>query len=129
MKIAIPVENGRLNAHFGGSREFAIVEVDANAKTILRSETLPAPKHEPGAFPRWLQSLGVEVIIAGGIGQRALTLFAEQDINVVAGQANELSQKLVETYLSGGMTEKPEGCAHHDEHGEHGHGPHEGNCH
>jgi predicted Fe-Mo cluster-binding NifX family protein len=134
MKIAIPVENGRLNAHFGNSREFAIVEVDANAKTILHSETLPAPKHEPGTFPRWLHSLGVQVIIAGGIGQRALTLFDQQGINVVAGQPNELSGKLVEAYLSGGVTAKPEGCDHHEhgehgEHGGHGHGPHEGNCH
>jgi predicted Fe-Mo cluster-binding NifX family protein len=128
MKIAIPVENDRLNSHFGGSREFAIVEVDANAKIILRSETLPAPKHEPGAFPRWLHSLGVEVIIAGGIGQRALTLFAEQGINVVAGQPNELSGKLVEAYLAGGVNAKPEGCSQHHEHGEHGHS-HEGNCH
>jgi ATP-binding protein involved in chromosome partitioning len=121
MKIAIPVENDRLNSHFGGSRQFAIVEVDPKAKTILRSETLPAPKHEPGAYPRWLHSLGVQVIIAGGIGQRALTLFAEQGINVVAGQANELSGKLVEAYLSGGVTAKPEGCAHHGEHHDHGH--------
>ncbi len=121
MKIAIPIENGRLNSHFGGSREFAIVEVDANAKTILHSETLPAPKHEPGAFPRWLHSLGIQVIIAGGIGQRALTLFAEQGINVVAGLADQTVEVLVATYLNGQLTGKPEGCAHHHEHG-HGHG-------
>jgi ATP-binding protein involved in chromosome partitioning len=123
MKIAIPVENGRLNGHFGGSREFAIVEADTNAKSILRSETLPAPKHEPGAFPRWLHSLGVQVIIAGGIGQRALTLFAEQGINVVGGPADEPVEALVAAYLNGQLTGKPEGCAHHgDGHGhDHGH--------
>jgi predicted Fe-Mo cluster-binding NifX family protein len=31
MKIAIPVENGRLNSHFGGSRHFALIEVDPTA--------------------------------------------------------------------------------------------------
>ncbi len=128
MKIAIPVENDRLNSHFGGSRQFAIVEVDANAKIIVRSETLPAPKHEPGAFPRWLHSLGVQVVIAGGIGQRALALFAQQGIDVVAGQPNELAGKLVEAYLSGGVTAKPEGCTQHHEHSEHGHGSDGGNC-
>jgi ATP-binding protein involved in chromosome partitioning len=130
MKIAIPVESGRLNGHFGGSREFAIVEADTNTKSILRSETLPAPKHEPGAFPRWLHSLGVQVIIAGGIGQRALTLFAEQGINVVAGPAEEPVEALVAAYLNGQLTGKPEGCAHHghdhDHHDCHedGHAPH-----
>jgi len=130
MKIAIPVENGRLNGHFGGSREFAIVEVDANAKTILHSETLPAPKHEPGAFPRWLHSLGVQLIIAGGIGQRALTLFAEQGISVVAGPADQTVEALVATYLNGQLTGKPAGCAHHGHDHDHhdcdqdGHGHH-----
>ena len=130
MKIAIPVENGRLNGHFGGSREFAIVEVDANAKTIVHSETLPAPKHEPGAFPRWLHSLGVQVIIAGGIGQQALTLFAEQGINVVAGPADQTVEALVATYLNGQLTGKPAGCAHHGHDHDHhdcdqdGHGHH-----
>lgn len=121
MKIAIPVDNDCLNSHFGGSRQFAVVEVDPNAKTILRTETLPAPEHTPGAFPRWLHSLGVQVVIAGGIGQRAITIFTNQGIKVVAGQPNELVGKLVEAYLSGGLTAKPEGCAHHGEHHGHGH--------
>ena len=114
MKIAIPVENGRLNSHFGGSREFAVVEVDANAKTILRSETLPAPEHQPGGFPRWLQSLGAELVIVGGIGQRALTIFAQHGINVVAGPPGEPVEKVIEAFLNGQLTATPEGCQHHD---------------
>jgi predicted Fe-Mo cluster-binding NifX family protein len=128
MKIAIPVENGRLNSHFGGSRHFALIEVDPTAKTTVRSETLPAPEHQPGAFPRWLQSQGVEVVIVGGIGQRALAIFAQHGINVVAGLPDGPVETLVEAYLNGRLTGKPEGCAHHHEHGDHGHGPHEGNC-
>jgi predicted Fe-Mo cluster-binding NifX family protein len=125
MKIAIPVENGRLNSHFGGSRHFALIEVDPKAKTTFRTETLPAPEHQPGAFPRWLQSQGVEVVIAGGIGHRALALFAQQGINVVAGLPDGPVEALVEAYLNGQLTGKPERCAHHHEHGhEHGHDHH-----
>ncbi len=65
MKIAIPVENGRLHSHFGGSRQFAVVEVDPNTKAAVRVETLPASEHQPGAFPRWLRELGVEAVING----------------------------------------------------------------
>ena len=83
MKIAIPVENGRLNSHFGGSRQFAHCRSGTNTKTILRSETCRRPKHQPGAFPRWLAQ--VQVVIAGGIGQRALAIFAQNGISVVAG--------------------------------------------
>lgn len=127
MKIAIPVENNCLNSHFGGSRQFAIVEADPQTRAILRTETMPAPKHEPGAFPRWLQSLGVNVVIAGGIGQRALMLFAQQGIDVVAGPANAPVEKLVEAYLLGALTAKPAGCSHHGEHHDHEHA-HDHNC-
>ena len=120
MKIAIPVEKGRLNPHFGGSRQFEVVEVDPNSKATLRTETLPAPEHQPGVFPRWLQSLGVGVVIAGGIGQRALTMFSQQGINVVAGRANETVEQLVAAYLAGSLAAAPEGCQHH-EHGQHHH--------
>jgi predicted Fe-Mo cluster-binding NifX family protein len=130
MKIAIPVENGRLNSHFGGSRQFALIEVDPTAKTTLRTETLPAPEHVPGAFPRWLQSLGVELVIVGGIGQRALAIFAQHGINVVAGLPDQPVEALVAAYLNGQLTAKPEGCAHHghDHHDHAGHEHHGGNC-
>ena len=131
MKIAIPVENGRLNSHFGGCRHFALIEVDPNTKGTLRSETLPAPEHQPGAFPRWLREQGVEVVIVGGIGQRALAIFAQHGITVVAGLPDQPVEALVEAYLNGWLTGKPEGCAHqgHDHHDHSGHEHHGGNCH
>jgi hypothetical protein len=67
MKIAIPHENGHLHGHFGGSCEFALVQVDPEKKVSLRTEVLPAPEHQPGAFPRWLREQGVTVVIVGGI--------------------------------------------------------------
>jgi predicted Fe-Mo cluster-binding NifX family protein len=123
MKIAIPIENGHLNSHFGGSRQFAIVEVDPNTKATLRSETLPAPEHQPGVFSRWLQGLGVELVIVGGIGQRALAIFAQHGIKVLAGQPDAPVEALVGAYLAGQMVQAPEACAHH--HSEHGHHHHQ----
>jgi predicted Fe-Mo cluster-binding NifX family protein len=123
MKIAIPVENGRLHSHFGGSRQFAIIEVDPNTKATVRAETLPAPEHTPGAFPRWLRGLGVEAVIVGGIGQRALALFNQSGIKVVAGQPEETVEKLVGAYLNRGLSAQLEGCGHH-EHGHHHHHAH-----
>ena len=121
MKIAIPVENGRLNSHFGGSHHFALIEVAQNTKTVLRSETLPAPEHQPGLFPRWLREQGVEVVIAGGIGQRGLDIFAQHGIEVRAGQPDAPVEVLVAAYLEGRLVQTPEGCAHHDHDHHHGH--------
>jgi predicted Fe-Mo cluster-binding NifX family protein len=123
MKIGIPVENGRLRSHFGGSRHFALIEVDEAVKTIVRSETLPAPEHQPGLLPRWLREQGVQVVITGGIGQRALAIFAQNGIQVLAGQPDAPVETLATAYLAGQLVETAEGCArHHDDHGpEHGH--------
>jgi hypothetical protein len=38
-------------------------------------ETLAHPPHEPGVLPSWLHELGADVIIAGGMGQCASSLF------------------------------------------------------
>jgi len=122
MKIAIPVENGRLSSHFAGSGHFAVIEVDQSTKATLRSETLPAPDHQPGAFPRWLRSLGVEVVIVSGIGRRALGIFAQQGIQVRAGQPNARVEALVTDCLEGRLGQTPEGCAHHER--DHNHGYH-----
>jgi predicted Fe-Mo cluster-binding NifX family protein len=121
MKIAIPVERGRLSSHFGGSSHFAVIEVDGNSKTVQRSETLPAPEHQPGLFPRWLRDQGAQVVIAGGIGQRALAIFAQNGVQVVSGQPGATVEALVAAYLAGELNRPPEACAHHHEHDQHGH--------
>ena len=129
MKIAIPVENGHLNSHFGGSHQFALIEVDQNTKTVLASETMPAPEHQPGLFPRWLREQGVQVVIAGGIGQRALAIFAQHGIKVLAGQPDASVEALVAAYLAGQMTQTPEACAHHHDHPGHDHHGYAGTAH
>ncbi len=123
MKIAIPVENGRLHGHFGGCRQFAVVEVDPDKKVALRTDVVPAPEHQPGLFPRWLREQGVQAVIVGGIGQRALTIFAQHGITVHAGQPGASVEELVARYLNGALTGKPEACADHGPH-RHGHGHH-----
>jgi len=134
MKIAIPHENGRLHGHFGGCREFALVQVDPEKKVALRTDLLPAPEHKPGAFPRWLREQGVEVVIAGGIGQRALANFAHHGITVRAGTADASVEQLVAAYLHGQLTATPDGCEHHGHHhhherGDHHHEHHQGGHH
>ena len=123
MKIAIPIENGRLHAHFGGSRQFAVIEVDPTTKSIRRSEVIPAPEHQPGLFPRWLRQQGVQLVIAGGIGRRALDIFAHHGITIRAGAPEAPVEQLVTAYLEGQLTSTPEGCERHGHHHHHHHKP------
>jgi Mrp family chromosome partitioning ATPase/predicted Fe-Mo cluster-binding NifX family protein len=110
MKIAIPIAEGKLTAHFGHAAEFAIVRVEG--QEIKGKELLTPPPHEPGVLPRWLHELGVEVIIAGGMGQRALGLFGDNGIKVVTGAANHTPEELVTQYLTNTLVTGENVCDH-----------------
>jgi len=98
-KIAIPIVQGHLSAHFGHCEEFAIFDVDLENKKITGQEKAPSPPHEPGLLPRWLGEKGVNVIIAGGMGTRAQQLFAESGITVSVGAASDDPEKLIMAYM------------------------------
>lgn len=110
MKFAIPLAEGKLTAHFGHCREFALVQVEDNR--ITGKEILIPPPHEPGVLPRWLQSLGTDVIIAGGMGHRALDLFGQNGIKVVTGAPPIAPEKLVEQYLNNSLETGANVCDH-----------------
>ena len=99
MRIAIPLTEGQLSQHFGHCQQFAVVDIDEKSKSISNREDFTPPPHEPGVLPKWLGGMGVNVIIAGGMGQRAQQLFAQNKIEVVVGAPSDSPEKLVLAYL------------------------------
>ena len=112
MIIALPVADGKLAMHFGHCAKFLLVEVDAGSGKILGQKEVDAPEHQPGLLPPWLAEKGVNMIIAGGMGSRAQTLFAEQKIKVVVGAPAESPEKLVRDYLAGKLVSGDNICDH-----------------
>jgi Mrp family chromosome partitioning ATPase/predicted Fe-Mo cluster-binding NifX family protein len=112
IKIAIPVANGRLCTHFGHCEKIALVEVEEAGKSIVGTVYLTPPPHEPGVMPRWLHEQGANVVIAGGMGEKALELFAQSGIKVVIGAPVELPEKLVSAYLAGTLELGQNVCEH-----------------
>ena len=112
MKIAIPLADGRLCMHFGHCEQFALVEVDDENKTILATDYRTPPAHEPGVLPRWLHEQGANVIIAGGMGQRAQNLLTQNGIQVIVGAPTEKPQTLVSAYLSETLEAGQNACDH-----------------
>lgn len=112
MKIAIPLAGEKLAVHFGHCERFALIEVDADGKTILKREDVAPPPHEPGILPPWLARQGATMIIAGGMGQRAQDLFAAQGIRVVTGAPAETPESLVAEYLAGTLRTGVNACDH-----------------
>ena len=112
MRIAIPVTDGKLSAHFGHCEEFAIVDVDEQTKEISNIVKLQPPAHEPGVLPQWLSENQTDVIIAGGMGQRAQQLFAQNNIRVVVGASDQPPEELVSAYLDNTLETGDNICDH-----------------
>jgi Mrp family chromosome partitioning ATPase/predicted Fe-Mo cluster-binding NifX family protein len=112
MKIAVPMFEGRLSPHFGHCPEVALVEVDVKTKTILGTQVIPTPPHEPGRFPGWLRAQGADMVIAGGMGQRALQLFDQAGVHVIVGAPSEPAEALVTAWLQGRLQVGDNVCNH-----------------
>ncbi|RLC67901.1 MAG: chromosome partitioning protein ParA [Chloroflexi bacterium] len=112
MRIAIPLFEGKLSQHFGHCETFAIVDTDGDSGQVLDRKDLTPPAHEPGVLPKWLHDEGVNVIIAGGMGQRAQQLFVQNQIEVVVGAPAEIPENLVSAYISNTLQTGENTCDH-----------------
>ena len=83
MRIAIPVTNGKLSAHFGHCEQFVIIDADTDSKYIKSQQVVTPPPHKPGLLPKWLSGLHVEFVITGGMGRRAQQLFEQNSIDCI----------------------------------------------
>ena len=109
-KIAIPVAEGKLSAHFGHCNVFAFFDVKDN--TVVRKELVPAPLHQPGLLPAWLYEQQATVVIVGGIGTRAKDLLVRHGIRVMDGVSPDEPDAVVAAYLAGTLTTGDSFCDH-----------------
>jgi ATP-binding protein involved in chromosome partitioning len=112
MRIAIPITNGKLSAHFGHCEEFALMDVNEQTRDITNIAKLQPPAHEPGVLPKWLGEQKADVIIAGGMGQRAQQLFAQNNIKVIVGASDQPPEELVSAYLNNTLETGSNICDH-----------------
>jgi len=110
--IAMPTVNRKLCAHFGHCESFALVEVDDNDNKIVKTDYVEAPPHEPGLLPAWLHEQGASKVIAGGMGQRAQTIFRSNNIEVITGAETDTPENVVGAYLTGELSVGENLCDH-----------------
>ncbi len=118
MKIAVASENEMVTEHFGHCLNFNVFEIENNQ--VVKNESIPNPGHRPGFLPNFLNDMGVNVIISGGMGGGAIDIFNEKNIEVIVG-AKGNAKVAVEAYLKGALKSTGSVChehQHHDECGE-----------
>jgi predicted Fe-Mo cluster-binding NifX family protein len=104
--IAVAAEDdrgldGRVAGHFGRCPSYVVVE--AVGEEIRGARVVANPHvetHQPGQVPRFIQGLGVDAILAGGMGPRAVGMFSEFGIDVATGLTGSV-RDVVAGYLRG----------------------------
>ena len=118
IKIAVASENEMVTEHFGHCVNFNIFE--AQNDRIVKDDSIANPGHRPGFLPNFLNDMGVNVVISGGMGGGAIEIFNEKGIEVIVG-ANGYAKAAAEAYLAGTLKSTGSIChehQHHDECGE-----------
>lgn len=118
MKIAVASEGKMVTEHFGHCESFILFESEGNQ--IVKSESIPNPGHKPGFLPNFLNDMGVNVIISGGMGSGAIDIFNEKNIEVIVGATGD-AQSAAEKYLHGELKSTGSVCHEHQHSGECGH--------
>ncbi len=92
---------GQVSYHFGRCPSFVLADIDE--KNILSAKVVENPgfvNHTPGVVPQFISSLGAHVIIAGGMGPRAIDMFNNVGIDVATGVGGNV-ENVVKAYLNG----------------------------
>lgn len=100
--------------HFGRCSKIKVYDVDENKKVLNEESYLnPLQGNRGGTcqLPHYFQELGVNVVIAGGMGRKAISLFHSFNIEVVTAPGSRVNNAL-SGYLMGELFGYEE-CAGH----------------
>lgn len=110
MRYAIPVVGGKMCLHFGHCEEFVFIDTNDGAITGVQRKT--PPPHAPGVIPEWVAREGAQIVIAGGMGMRAQSMFEQHGITVIVGAPAEPPESLVKQHMAGEMQTGENVCDH-----------------
>jgi len=105
--IAVAAEDsrgldGEVSAHFGRCPYYVLVKANGGEATEFQIVVANPhfDSHQPGMMPRFIRGLGADVIIAGGMGPRAIEMFHGFGIEVATGATGTVGDALL-AYLRG----------------------------
>ena len=115
MKIAVPTRDGMVDDHFGHCDHYTIYTIEN--KTVTATQTLPSPQGCgcKSNIASTLADMGVEVMLAGNMGQGALNKLSAADIRVIRGCRGSV-EVLIKSYLAGFVFDSGVTCDHHECH-------------
>lgn len=109
MKIAIATEGTAVAQHFGRCPAYTIV--DAEDGKVINKEVIQNPGHEPGFLPKFLSEKGVDFILSGGMGPKAINLFHQNSVEPIVGVSGDV-ETVIADFLSGELETGESNCDH-----------------
>ncbi len=93
-KVAIPYNEGKIDAHFGRATQFKIFRI-ADMR-LIGEEMVEAEGSGHESAADLLYRKGVEIVICGGIGEAAKNTLAEKGISVLPGACGDADQAILD---------------------------------
>ncbi|MEA2096894.1 MAG: NifB/NifX family molybdenum-iron cluster-binding protein [Candidatus Cloacimonadota bacterium] len=109
MKIAIPTENNNVAQHFGRCQQYTLVDVE-NSK-VTNIVVIDNPGHAPGAIPKFLNEKGCNLIITGGMGQKAQQFFEQFNISWIIGVQGDV-KSVINDFINNNLIVGDSTCDH-----------------
>ncbi|MBC8262540.1 MAG: NifB/NifX family molybdenum-iron cluster-binding protein [Anaerolineales bacterium] len=106
MRIAISADDNNglesvVSPHFGRCPHYVLVDVEGQEVKAIQSVDNPYySQHAPGQVPGFINGQGVNVMLTGGMGRRAIGFFEQYGIEAVTGASGTVRYAL-ERYLGG----------------------------
>jgi predicted Fe-Mo cluster-binding NifX family protein len=106
MRVAISTDDNKgldsvVSPHFGRCPYYVLVDLeDRQVRQVSAVENPYYGYHQPGQVPDFIKRQGADVMLAGGMGRRAIDLFQQCGIEAVTGAAGSVRHAL-EQYLGG----------------------------
>ncbi|WP_440946805.1 NifB/NifX family molybdenum-iron cluster-binding protein [Methanosarcina sp. T3] len=123
MKVCIPTRDnngmeGAVEQHFGKAPTYTILDTDSGEVFVIPNTS----DHMGGVDlpPELLRKNGVEIMLCGGLGYKAVKMFESCGIDVFVGAGGKV-QDAIEAWKAGQLhnASAENTCAEHDHHDHH----------
>ncbi len=115
IRVAMPVVGNRLSEHFGHAEKFLFFDIEDGKITAM--EIVPAPEHIEGSYPQWIKDNEANILIASGIGPKAIEMLKSFGITVITNVVPDDPRKIIEDFLANRLdTTYQEVCDHEHHH-------------
>ncbi len=99
MIVAIPVKGNfglesEIEQHFGRTRYFAFVNIENGEIKDVNIKENPYEEHGIGDLPNFVKKNNAEIVIAFGMGERAIEMFNSFGIDVITGASGKIKDVL-----------------------------------